>query len=138
MKQKILRNACFLAVILLIYPISVLVFTWSHVLRSDLEGGRHGPLDAYRHALASATVSYTLGEWAVSLTTWILEKGEKDSNIMDIHNNRIGARIGSNSKSFGDLEPSVRQAVLNGKASTGDPDQITWLSPTKWRAGKFW
>ena len=73
----------------------MIVFTWSHVLRSDLKGGRHGQLDAYRHALASATVSYTVGEWAVSLTTWVFESGGKDSNKMDIHNNRIGAKIGS-------------------------------------------
>lgn len=107
-------------------------------MRSDLKGGRNGQLDAYRHALASATVSYTLGEWAVSLTTWVFESGGKDSNKMDIHNNRLGAKIGSSCTWFGDLEPAVRQAVLDGEASATDPAKITWLSPSKWRDGKFW
>jgi hypothetical protein len=138
MKRKLLRQACAFALLLSVYPIGVMVFTWSHVLRSDLKGGRHGPLDAYRHALASATVSYTLGEWAVSLTTWIFESGQKDSNKMDIHNNRIGAKIGSSSKSFSELEPAVRQAVLDGEVSATDPTKPTWLSPSKWRDGKFW
>ena len=124
--------------ILCVYPVCVIVFTWGHVLRSDLKGGRNGQLDAYRHALASATVSYTLGEWAVSLTTWVFESGGKDSNKMDIHNNRLGAKIGSNCRSFGDLESAVRQAVLDGEALTTDPAKITWLSPSMWRDGKFW
>jgi len=115
-----------------------MVFTWSHVLRSDLKGGRHGQLDAYRHALASATVSYTLGEWAVDVTTWIFESGKKDSNKMDIHNNRIGARLGTKAESFGDIEPAVRSAVLNGTVSSVDTEQITWLSSDRWRDGKLW
>lgn len=138
MKRKLLRQACAFALLLSVYPIGVMVFTWSRVLRSDLKGGRHGPLDAYRHALASATVSYTLGEWAVSLTTWIFESSQKDSNKMDIHNNRIGAKIGSNCKSFGDLEPAVRQAVGDGETAAIDPAKITWLSPSNWRDGKLW
>ncbi len=138
MRRKLLRRICAFALILCVYPVCVIVFTWSHVLRSDLKGGRHGQLDAYRHALASATVSYTVGEWAVSLTTWIFESGGKDSNKMDIHNNRIGAKIGSSSKSFSELEPAVRQAVLDGEVSATDGTKITWLSPSNWRDGKFW
>jgi hypothetical protein len=57
---------------------------------------------------------------------------------MDIHNNRLGAKIGSNCISFGDLESAVRQAVLDGEALTTDPAKITWLSPSMWRDGKFW
>jgi hypothetical protein len=57
---------------------------------------------------------------------------------MDIYNNRIGANIGSKAESFSDIEPAVRQSVLNGDVSGIDTDQITWLSPTKWRDGKLW
>jgi hypothetical protein len=138
MRRKLLQRTCAVALILCVYPVCVIVFTWGHVLRSDLKGGRNGQLDAYRHALASATVSYTLGEWAVSLTTWVFESGGKDSNKMDIHNNRLGAKIGSNCRSFGDLESAMRQAVLDGEALTTDPAKITWLSPSMWRDGKFW
>lgn len=137
-KRKTSRRLYALAALLSIYPVSVLVFTWSHVSRSDLEGGRHGQLDAYRHALASATVSHTLGEWAVDLVTCIFEWNDKQSNEMDRHNNRIGASIGSNVKSFREIEPAVRRAVLNGTVDSDDLDQITWLSSNKWRDGRFW
>jgi len=138
MRRKLLRRACAFALLLSIYPVCVIAFTWSHVLRSDLKGGRHGQLDAYRHALASATVSYTLGEWAVNVTTWIFESGEKDSNKMDIHNNHLGARLGVKAESFSDIEPAVRSSVLNGTVSSVDSDQITWLPSSRWRDGKLW
>lgn len=124
--------------ILCIYPACVIAFTWSYVLRSHFEGGRNGKLDAYRHSLASAAVSYTLGEWAVEFTTWIFESGGKESNEMDTHNNRIGARLGSNAKTFSDIEPAVRQAVQHGHVSAKDSDQITWLPASKWRDSKLW
>ena len=114
------------------------VAPWSNVLKSDFDGGRNGKLDAYRHSLASATVSYTLGEWAVDFTTWIFESSGKESNLMDTHNNRIGARLGSKARTFSDIEPAVRQAVQNGHVSATDSNQITWLPPSKWRDSKLW
>jgi hypothetical protein len=138
MKIKFIRRFCVMALLLSVYPLCVLVFSWSHVLRSDLKGGRHGPLDAYRHALASAVVSYTLDEWAVKLTTWIFESGGKDSHQMDIHNNRLGAHLGTTATSFSDLEPAVHRAVQNGTVSSLDSEQITWLSSDRWREGWLW
>lgn len=137
MRRKLLRLSSVL-VALLAYPVCVFAYTWNCVLKSDFEGGRHGQLDAYRHALASATVSYTLGEWAVSLTTLVFESGGKDSNKMDIQNNLIGARIGSTTDSFRGIESAVRQSVLDGDVSATKPDQITWLPPVQWRDSKFW
>ena len=137
-KRKILRRLAVLVLLLSIYPLCVLVYTWSHVFRSDLEGGRQGPLDAYRHALASAVVSYTLNERAVYLMTGLMESGGKDSNKMDRHNNRIGAQIGTDSKSFRELEPSVRQSVLDGAINSTDTNQITWLPKELWRDGRIW
>lgn len=126
------------AILIATYPACILVYSWFHVLKSDFEGGRHGQLDAYRHALASATVSYTLGEWAVNLTTVMLECAGKDSGKMDIHNNRIGADIGSKASSFREIEPTVREAVMNGAVDATRSDQITWLAASKWRDGRFW
>jgi hypothetical protein len=137
-KRKLLRRLCVLSALLSVYPICVLVFTWSHVLSSDFEGGRHGPLDAYRHALASAVVSYTSGEWAVTVATSVLEWNDKDSNKMDRHNNRIGAMIGSRVESFRDIEPIVRKAVLNGEVGTTEVNHITWLAESEWRDGRLW
>ena len=39
--------------------------------------------------------------------TWVFESKGGDSNLMDTHNNRIGARIGSATEHFQDLEPAV-------------------------------
>jgi hypothetical protein len=138
MKKKLLKRAVAFALVLSLYPAGVMIFTWRSVLQSDFEGGRNGQLDAYRHSLASATVSYTLGEWAVDLTSWIFESGGKESNQMDMHNNRIGAKIGSTVRTFSDIEPAVRRAVENGNESATNAEQITWLPSAKWRDGKFW
>jgi hypothetical protein len=137
-KRKIVLRLVGLAGLLSIYPCFVLIYTWSCVFQSNLEGGRHGPLDAYRHTLASAVVSYTLGEWAVDLITKVMESGGKDSNSMDSHNNRIGAHIGASSKSFADLEPSVRKIVLDGAVNSTATNQTTWLPKEKWRTGRAW
>ncbi len=137
-KKKRLRNLGVFALVLSLYPACVLIYTWSCVFRSDFEGGRHGPLDAYRHALASAVVSYSLGEWAVEWTTEMMEAGGRDSNRMDRHNNRIGAGIGSRAKSFAELEPSVRQHVLDGTVHSTDPHRITWLPKEEWSDGRIW
>ena len=137
-KRILLRGIGGLVLLLGMYPALVLVYTWSFVLRSDLRGGRHGPLDAYRHALASSVVAYTLNESAVDLITVLFESKGKASNRMDGHNNRIGARLGAHADSFRDLEPAVRQHVGNGAVAAVEPDQITWLPENKWRDGWIW
>lgn len=132
------RKAIFLAIVVtLAYPAFVLVFTWTHVARSSLPGGRNGPLDAYRHTLASAVVSYTLSPGAVELATWFLEGSKKDSDRMDRHNNRIGAEIGAQARSFAEIEATVRARVARGAVDATDASQIRWLSPDRWRAGLF-
>lgn len=120
------------------YPLFVLIYTWSCVFKSPLEGGRNGPLDAYRHTLASAVVSYTLNKQAVEIVTRIMESKGKDSNKMDVHNNRIGAIIGAKSKSFRDLEPSVRESVTKGAVNSTNNDQITWLPKERWGSTRIW
>ena len=137
-KKRWLRRLLVFAVIFLVYPVFVIGYTWTHVLQSDLEGGRHGPLDAYRHALASAVVSHTLGEWAVDLVTTVFESSGKDTNQMDRKNNTIGAFIGRRSGSFGELEASVRRSVLAGAELSTDSNQITWLPEDRWRDSKLW
>ena len=137
-KRKLLRGVGGLVILLGVYPAFVLGYAWGHVLSSDLRGGRHGPLDAYRHALASSVVAYTLNASAVELVTVLFESRGKDSNAMDRHNNRIGARIGTRAQAFRELEPRVRQAVSDGCAETAAPDQITWLPENKWRDGWIW
>ena len=137
-RRRLLRRGGAIALFLAAYPLWVVGFTWRHVLSSEFKGGKNGQLDAYRHALASATVSYTLGDWAVGVTTWVFESGGKESNEMDVHNNRIGALIGAKAGSFSEIEPAVRDAVAGGCEAAGADGRITWLPASKWRDGKFW
>lgn len=95
-------------------------------------------LDAYRHALASAVVSYTIGEWPVDLMTRLMERNHQASHQMDRHNNRIGAKIGSRVQGFNQIEPAVRHAVQDGAVDAKDADQIRWLPKPEWRERKLW
>ncbi len=126
------------ALILSIYPMMVILYTWSHVLRSDFQGGRHGPLDAYRHTLASAVVSYTLGVKAVNIVTWVMESKGKASNTMDRHNNSVGARIGATVSGFSEIEPAVRQRIHHGAIDATNDHQTTWMPEDTWRKGRLW
>jgi hypothetical protein len=127
-----------LAIALCVYPVWVLGYVWVQVLNSPLDGGRNGPLDAYRHTLASAVVSFTLSPIAVQCVTAVMERGDKPSNLMDRHNNRIGAAIGSSADSFFDIEKTVAQSVRNGVVHSHSANQTTWLPKKDWLPGKFW
>ncbi len=126
------------AILLSAYPAFVLGYTWSHVASASFPGGRHGPLDAYRHTLASAVVAFTLSPRAVELITLVMEGGAKRSSAMDQHNNRIGARVGSEARSFAEIQPAVYALVQRGAVGASDPGQITWLPPADWRQGLLW
>jgi hypothetical protein len=120
------------------YPTFVLTYTWSHVLRSPLPGGRHGPLDAYRHTLASAVVAHTLDPRVIDLVNAVMERQGRRSNAMDIHNNLIGAGIGSRAARFSDIEPMVARSVAAGRIDAPSPDQTIWLPPEDWKEGFAW
>lgn len=136
--KRWIRRFGILAILLLIYPVFVLGYTWTHVFRSDFEGGRNGPLDAYRHALASAVVSHTLGEWAVELVTTVFESSGQESGQMDRKNNSIGAAIGQNAKSLAEIEPTVRNQVSKGAERSDQVGQITWLPRERWSDARLW
>lgn len=139
MKLKSTRYALAAAALLLCaYPASVLGYTWSHVATANFPGGRHGPLDAYRHTLASAVVAFTLSPRAVEWITVAMERDARRSSAMDRHNNRIGATVGAKAKTFSDLQPAVHGLVQRGGVGVTDPDQITWLPSADWRAGWLW
>ena len=120
------------------YPVSVLGYVWIKVYQSDLPGGRNGPLDAYRHTLASAVVSYTLDEKVVEWVSEVMEHKEIATHLMDRHNNRIGAQIGSKAKRFRDIEAAVARQLAEGAIFASDPDQSTWLPKSIWGDDKMW
>ncbi len=120
------------------YPVFVLGYTWIHVARAKLPGGRGGPLDAYRHTLASAVVAYTTDKRAVDWVSRIMERGGSGSNEMDRRNNGIGASIGLRARTFSEIEPAVLEAIQGGAENATSPDRITWLSRDHWHDRLFW
>ncbi|MGC3981436.1 MAG: hypothetical protein QM808_09270 [Steroidobacteraceae bacterium] len=140
MKNRIRTLLKIIAISILIfaYPAFVLGYTWSHVASSDLPGGRNGPLDAYRHTLASAVVAYTLNARAVEWVTAVMEAPGRPSNLMDRHNNRLGASIGSHVQSFVEIEPLVSVRVRDGQINATSAAQVTWLPPSRWRSDRLW
>jgi len=67
-----------------------------------------------------------------------MERGGNDANLMDRHNNQIGAAIGVRAHSFSEIEPAVRAEVLRGAVDARDVSQVTWLPPDRWRASRLW
>lgn len=137
-RRKTLIRVVAVLTLISAYPLFVLSYTWGHVLTSDLPGGRGGPLDAYRHTLASAVVAYTLDKTVVDVVTGISERGGRDSNVMDRHNNRIGAVIGSRAGSFSEIESTVYAQVSDGEVNAISDNRTTWLPEDKWNKGVFW
>lgn len=132
---KRLRWPLSFALLAAAYPAFVLGTTYAHWLSVDLPGGRHGPSDAYRHSLASATVAYTGSPRWVDWVTAVMENGGRGdaARAMDAHNNRLGARIGAAARSWSEMQADVLAAVQAGGMETSDPDRITWLPPDRWR-----
>ena len=83
-------------------------------------------------------MAFTLSPRAVEWVTGVMERGGGKSHLMDRHNNRIGAAIGSRAQSFGEIEGAVRAQVQRGVINAVDPDQVTWLPPHRWRSGWMW
>jgi hypothetical protein len=129
------RRWSILAALLAAYPVFILGTVYATTLRSDLPGGRHGPKDAYRHSLASATVAYTGSPRFVEWVTAVMENGGDGGpdRAMDAHNNRIGARIGANAESWAGMRAAVLAAVEAGGIEAEDDDRITWLPPERWQ-----
>lgn len=117
------------------YPCFVFASVYAYWFAAELPGGRNGPADAYRHSLASATVAYTGSPRWVDWVTWAMEGDGTGSDMraMDAHNNRIGARIGAQARSWSEMQRNVRTAVREGAIGATAPDRITWLPRERWQ-----
>ena len=124
--------------IMSLYPALILGYTWFHVANAPFLGGRNGPLDAYRHTLASALVAYTLDQRVVNSVSIVMEFQNSRSNLMDKHNNDIGANIGMRAVSFSDIQPAVMNAVNQGTNNAKSPSQVTWLTSEYWKESTLW
>ena len=121
-----------------LYSTFVLSFVWWHCYTSAFNGGGNGQLDAYRHTFASAVVSYTLSLKLVSLISLVMENKNGAGNLMDKHNNIIGAQIGSKSQSLTELNTLVIIQTQGGRANASSPTQVTWLPAKYWAKRLFW
>ena len=125
------------------WPAFVLGTVYTMTLRCDLPGGRHGPRDAYRHGLASAIVAYTASPRLVEWVTDAMEgDGRGPAHRMDVHNNRVGMRIGAAAPSWNEMLRTVREAVDEGHAAgeaeiDADPQRIVWLPRDRWSERAF-
>jgi hypothetical protein len=126
-----------LAAVAAAYPAAVLSYVYWVTMTSNLPGGRHGPQDAYRHALASAVVAYTLSPRVVDWVTAVMEPSDDPGDLMDRHNNFVGASIGASAASFAEIRPEVERRVHAGRVNARDPERITWLPPSEWRQLPF-
>ncbi len=121
-----------------IYSALVLIFVWWQCYFSSFQGGKNGQLDAYRHTLASAVVAYTSSPKMVALVTAVMENENSAANLMDQHNNAIGANIGAHASSISSLPMLVNVQITQGKVNTSGQNQTTWLPKNWWGEGLLW
>ncbi len=121
----------------LIFSFWLLASTYAIILRSGLPGGSDGPMDAYRHTLASAQLSYCLGSGVVTVFTRLTERHpeRRKDDAMDTHNNLVGAAIGAKAHSLREVRAEVRHRVQAGGVDRTDPGQVTWLPAAYWSEG---
>lgn len=140
LKKLVPGRGCFIACVCLaaLYTTFVLSYVWWHCYQSPFIGGKNGQLDAYRHTLASAVVAYTSTPKFVKIVTFCMENENHPANLMDQHNNKIGAKIGVNAVSFSTLPKLVNAQIMQGKVNAPKPNQTTWLPEKKWAESLFW
>ena len=124
--------------VLAVYPAFVLSYVWYQCWVSDFQGGKYGQLDAYRHTLASAVVTYTSSSKLVAVATAVMERKDKAAHRMDRHNNIIGVEIGMTATSFSQLNILVQQRVNQGAENAIEASQVTWLAMPYWEKSLFW
>jgi hypothetical protein len=126
-----LRRVAIVLCVLAVYPVFVLGSVYAITIDSDFPGGRHGPKDAYRHCLASATVAYTGSAAWVEWATVVMERDGQGSpaRAMDAHNNRLCAGIGARAENWNDMRADVLTAIRAGGVDIDATNRIAWLPP---------
>lgn len=130
MRKKILIS---LLVLIFISPFIVVFALYRLAMATELPGRRGGPQDAFRHTYSTALTSRYLSPRFVELVTYLCESDLSNSfDQMDIHNNKIGSRIGLGD---GDLYETVMKKVKAGQVNATDNNVITWLPEDQWDQG---
>lgn len=119
----------------IIYTTLVLSYVWWQCFTSPWPSGKNGQLDAYRHTLASAVVAYTSSPKVVQWVTHLMEHKGNAANLMDQHNNRIGANTAN---SLNALNHAVNVQISQGTVNANSTTQTTWLPQTDWGESLLW
>ncbi len=136
--KKTLKFILILVLLGSFYSAFLLSFVWWHCYTSGLQHGKNGPLDAYRHTLASAVLAYSISPKVVYLASTIMENKNQPANLMDKHNNKIGAQIGAHSSSLKAINIAVTAKIAHGCVNAKSTTQTTWLPQQYWRERLFW
>jgi hypothetical protein len=130
MKKKILIS---LFVLIFISPIVVVFALYRLAMATELPGRRGGPQDAFRHTYSTALTSRYLSPVVVEFVTYMCESDPTNHfDQMDIHNNKIGSRIGLGA---GDLYETVMKKIEAGQVNASDNNVTTWLPEKEWDQG---
>ncbi len=122
-----------LLIVAVISPIIVVIILYRLAMSTGLEGRRGGPQDAFRHTYSCALTARYLSPKIVEIVTYLSESDPSSHfDQMDIHNNRIGTKIGL---ANGDLYETVMKKVKEGQVNARDENTITWLPEDEWDNG---
>jgi hypothetical protein len=130
-----MKKKCLITLLVLIFisPIIVVFFLYRLAMATELPGRKGGPQDAFRHTYSTALTSRYISPLVVEFVTFICERDPANHfDQMDIHNNKIGSRIGLGE---GDLYETVMKQVNEGQVNAIDNNVITWLPEKKWDNG---
>ncbi len=117
----------------LLFPVIFLIYFYISAMQTGLPGRRGGPQDAFRHSYASAVVARYTHSNVVKILTNILESNSEDSyDLMDRHNNAIGAKIGSSDLP---IYETLLNKIKQGSVSAYDKNTLMWLPSDHWSNG---
>lgn len=120
-------------IIVLLSPVVVVFLLYRLAMATDLPGRRGGPQDAFRHTYSTALTARYLSPKVVELVTYLSERDSHSHfDQMDIHNNKIGTKIGLDE---GDLYEVVMKKIKEGQINSKDQNTITWLPEDEWDHG---
>lgn len=126
-KKNIIR---IIIVIIFIAPIVEVIVLYRLAMSTGLPGRRGGPQDAFRHTYSTALTARYISPKVVEFVTWAAERNPDDPfDKMDIHNNRIGTKIGLGKAP---LYEAVMQKIKEGEINSQNVDTVTWLPEKEW------
>ena len=125
--KKYFLLICLLALTL---PLGAIFVLYRIAMATGLPGRGKGPQDAFRHTFSSALTSRYISPYAVTFVSYVCERNHKSpSDLMDIHNNKIGSKIGVED---GPLYETVAKKVKEGRVNAIEDDVVTWLPESLW------